>query len=272
MGQAGQPLIAFPLIDPEFRLQRRGKFRFEILGIADFLNLLLPSRVGTGMGKVGNFFQLQGRQRVDQHLVAAVFGQSFRKEVDILQPFLELLGQGNELSVANLHEAAWRFLDLGQQFFQFDNLALIEGELAAHGKPVLAIGPNLQVEVFQRHFVGDGQFFPFWPLYHHFVANCLELHQGLETIVGVVEMPFPVVFLLHVDCQIEYRTELFDVSGLFFLKRQIAPGLESFAIDFGHDVFNALAGFKVVTAFQKRFDEHFQSKSRTIGDEMHING
>ena len=108
-------------------------------------------------------------------------------------------------------------MTLASNSFKFDNLTLIEGQVSAHGKPVLPVGADFEIEVIQGYLVGYGQFFPFRPLDNHFIPNILEFHQGLKAIVRIVEMPFPVVFLLHVDGQIEYRTEFFDVPGLFFL-------------------------------------------------------
>ncbi|EKD34257.1 MAG: hypothetical protein ACD_75C02418G0006 [uncultured bacterium] len=136
----------------------------------------------------------------------------------------------------------------------------------------MPVGADFQIEVVERHFLGDGQFFPFRPFDHHLVADRLQFHQGLEAVVRVIEMPFPVILLLHIDGHVENGTEFFDIPRLFFFQMQVSPSLQPFAVDLGHDIFHALARFQIMSALDEGFDEHFQAEAGAIGDQMHVNG
>ena len=94
----------------------------------------------------------------------------------------------------------------------------------------------------------------------------------MQAVVGVEEMPFAIVFLLHVHGQVEHRAQFLDISCFLLLKGEVAAGLQAAAVDLGHDILDSLAGLEIVAALDKGLDEHLQAKAGAIGDEVHVDG
>ena len=271
MGKSGKPVISFYLIIPEFGLQGGWELRSEILCVPDFPGLFFPPFIRINFGLTCQFLKGYCGKRMNKNFVTVAVTVSIRKNIHIFQTFFELLGECDKLAGRYFYESSRRHLDFGQQFFKLNDPALVEGEVPTHCKPVLTVCSNLQVQVLQGCFMGDGKFFSLGPFDYHFISDRLQLRQCLQAVVRILQMPFPVIFLFQIHGQIQYGAKLFYILGLFLFLRQVSFGLQPFSFNFSHDVFHTLAGFEIMSSFGKGLDEHLQSKPGSVWNQMNIN-